>query len=225
MKCPDSNLVSEYDRAYCKPHYFDHKETVERPFIVSLTQKARLSAGASILDAGCGQGFFTWLFAQLGFRATGIDISNQAILSAQREYTSSGARFEVGDIGSLSYIEAFDCVFARGLSLYNSDDFEVAHHVTDVFLKYLKPGGVFIFVYYTVINPRKRSTTWRYHSVRNIKQHFAKYPSRQIFFSLRSGTGWLRSLAISKPVSLIDMTISYLTGMGGYAVVIVPKTR
>src|SRR5215831_15184740 len=116
MNSTDAKLVSEYDQAYHQPHFFHHKLSVQRPFINSLVNKAKLSRNASVLDAGCGQGFFTGLFAELGFKAVGVDLSPQGILSAQNAYASCGAKFEVGDVSSLPYDQAFDCVFARCFS-------------------------------------------------------------------------------------------------------------
>jgi SAM-dependent methyltransferase len=223
MNSENDKLVKEYDSVYQQPHYFDHQASVERPFIKSLARKAKLREGASVLDAGCGQGFFTWLFADLGFKAVGVDISSQGILSAKKEFGSSGATFEVGDVVALPYVEAFDCVFARGLSLYNTVDFETNQHLTDVFLRYVKPGGVFIFVYYTVLDPRKKSASFLSHSMRTVKKHFARYPATKTYFSLRCWPFWLNSLAISAPVTFIDSTMSRCTGRGGYALAIVSK--
>jgi SAM-dependent methyltransferase len=223
MNSGNDKLVREYDTLYQQPHYFDHQASVERPFIKALARKAKLREGASVLDAGCGQGFFTWLFTDLGFKAVGVDISSQGILSAKKEFGSSGATFEVGDVGALPYVEAFDCVFARGLPLYNTVHFEINQHITDVFLRYVKPGGVFIFVHYTTLDPRRKSASWLSHSMRSVKKHFARYPTAKIYFSLRCGTSWLDSFAISAPVTFIDSLISRVTGRGGYALALVSK--
>jgi len=223
MKYADARLVSEYDSAYQQPNYFKQNVSIERPFLKSVVRKANLREGASVLDAGCGQGLFTWLFAELGFKAMGVDISKEGILAAQKEYGSSSATFEVGDIGTLPYVGAFDCVFARCLSQYNSADFEVDHHITDVFLRYVKPGGVFMFVHYTILKPRKNSATWMFHSLRSVKKHFARYPGAKTYFSLRWLTSKVGFLAMSAPVTCVDSLISRVTGKGGYAVTLVSK--
>lgn len=220
-----NQLANEYDTAYSRAHYFDHRASTETPFIKALVGRARLKKGASILDAGCGQGFFTWLFAELGFEAVGVDISKQGILSAEREYGSSGATFEVGNIGSLpsAYYQRFDCVFARGLSLYNSEEFETNQAITESLLRYIKPGGVFVFIWYTSIDPAKRSSSLIYHSMTSVKKHFARYPSTQTFFSLRIALSILGRFAFSTPITMIDSFISRSTGRGGYVVALVPK--
>jgi SAM-dependent methyltransferase len=224
MKPQTEQLAKQYDSAYQQAHFFNHQAAVERPFLEILSKKAGLRNGASILDAGCGQGFFTWLFADLGFKAVGVDISREGIATAQKEYGSSGASFEVGDINELPYSQSFDCVFARCFSLYNTSDFETNHGITNVLLNYVRPGGIFIFIYYTILNPRCRSTSWNYHSMKSIARHFVDYPNTKIYFTRRSGTSLLGTFALSYPMTFIDRGISRTTGSGGYAVVLVTKS-
>jgi SAM-dependent methyltransferase len=216
-------LRQEYDEAYKKPDHFGHQAVLERPFLKAVVEKAQLPAGASVLDAGCGQGFFSCLFADLGFKPLGVDLSPEGISSARRQYGESGARFETGDLFSLPYLDTFDCVFARGLSLYNSEEFENRNEITNVLLRYVKRGGVYIFVHYTALNRRQKSTSWVYHSMKNVRRHFAVYPNTTVHFSLRSETRLLGSLAFSSMVSAINAFISRTTGMGGCAVALVRK--
>ena len=61
-----------------------------------------------------GRAFFSSLFADFGLKAVGVDISPEGIRSAERDYSFSGAKFEVGDVLSLECEGAYDCVFARG---------------------------------------------------------------------------------------------------------------
>src|SRR5215813_11357591 len=73
------SVAATYNRNYRHLDFFGYKEWLYRPYIKALAKKAGLKAGCRILDAGCGQGFFTWLFADLGFAAVGADISEGGI--------------------------------------------------------------------------------------------------------------------------------------------------
>jgi SAM-dependent methyltransferase len=217
-------LVKEYDSAYKQPHFFNHQASVELPLITALAKKAKLCKGASVLDAGCGQGFYSWLFAKLGFESVGVDLSSEGIHSARQAYGSSGARFEVGDLRSLPYANTFDCVFARGLSIYNSENFETDRQITEKFLGYLKPRGVFIFVYYSILGGGQKGASWIHHSLHSVKEHFRPYPRVDTYFSLGPETRWLGQFAFSGPMTLVSSTISRTFGMGGQAIALVWKS-
>src|SRR5687767_11920900 len=100
----------------------------------------KLSAGASVLDVGCGRGEFCAFFQQLGLAAEGIDISRTGIEYARKQHP--GITFHAGEVQALlpSRAGSFDCVFCS----------EVIEHLFDVgsFLeavnRLLKPGGVFV---------------------------------------------------------------------------------
>jgi SAM-dependent methyltransferase len=217
------NVVQTYDEKYRCANFFGYRPWLYRPYIRALARKARLAKGNRVLDLGCGQGFFTRLFADLGMEALGVDISVEGIRRASQDYGSSGAKFEVGDVMSLPYKNTFDCVFVRSCSLYNSGDFEAKREVTDVFLGYLKEGGVLIFDYYSKLSPCKRSVTWRYLSFASVKRHFSCYPESRVFFSLRLDAILLNSLALSLPITRVAVLASWGTGIGGELLAIVRK--
>jgi SAM-dependent methyltransferase len=174
-----------------------------------------------LLDAGCGQGFFTSLFAECGLDALGVDISVQGIKQATANHGPGGAQFAVGDVCNLPCAGAFDCVYTRSCSLYNESNFAEDRHITEALLKYVKPGGVLIFDYYTNLCPRKKSEAWIYHSMAATKQHFAHYSGSKVFFSLRLDTVVLGSFAFS--LSRANAMASRISGLGGDLIAIVPK--
>jgi SAM-dependent methyltransferase len=149
------SIVRFYDKNYRSPNFFRYRRWMYRRFIQAVASKAGLVNGNSVLDVSCGQGFFTSRFAELGMEAFGVDISGEAIRSANGEYCFSGVKFEVGDVKNLPYSNAFDCVFVRSCSLYNSLAFEEDGEVTEVFLRYVKQGGVLIFDYNSRLRPEK----------------------------------------------------------------------
>jgi len=214
------DLAASYDSSYKQPNFFKYRVWIYRPFIKALVKKAGLKNKNVLLDAGCGQGFFTSLFAECGLKAMGVDISAQGVRQA-REKHGSRAEFTVGDVLNLSYENQFDCVYSRSCSLYNRDNFAEDHSVSDALLRYVKPGGVLIFDYYTNLCARKKSTSWLYHSVASAHKHFSHYPGAEVFFSLRIDALLGR---FSFSLSRLHILISRVTGIGGELVVLVPKT-
>ena len=57
---------------------------------------AELPAGASVLDAGCGKGDFSFFLAQLGYHVIGVDISSAAVAKAKA--IAPACRFEVASL-------------------------------------------------------------------------------------------------------------------------------
>src|SRR6266566_3041094 len=127
MDAKIKSLASAYDEKYRRGHYFRYREWLYRPFVKALVKKANLKTGFRVLDVGCGQGFFSRLFADFGLKPVGVDVSLEGIRSAESYNGASGAKFEMGDVLSLGCKGVYDCVFARGLSLYNSKEFAQNH--------------------------------------------------------------------------------------------------
>jgi SAM-dependent methyltransferase len=62
---------------------------------------APLAAGKRVLDAACGEGYGTFLLAQTAQRATGIDLSPDAIAHATARYARANLEFAVGSVTQL----------------------------------------------------------------------------------------------------------------------------
>lgn len=104
----------------------------------------------TVLDAGCGTGIFSIIFANAGAaQVTGIDISPGSLNTAQslkEKFKLNNAEFIQQDMLKLPYPdEAFDIVWAWG----------TVHHTTDPFgavselLRVLKKGGSILLAVYT----------------------------------------------------------------------------
>ena len=218
-----NEIAKAYDQKYKTPNYFRDRGWLYRPFVKALVRKAKLGSGARLLDAGCGQGFFTALFAEQGIDALGVDLSSVGIDAAKRLYEFSPARFTAGDILQLPFEEQFDCVFTRSCSLYNTTLFSHDTSVTDQLIRYVQPGGVLIFDYYTRLSESARAEGWLYHSVAQVKEHFAKFRNAEVYFSLRVEARLLGSFAFSTGTSYIASLLSRTAGIGGELVVFVHR--
>ena len=164
-----------YDAKYRDQNYFRYREWLHAPYVSSLIAFCGLKQGSSVLDVGCGQGFFSYLFNKHGMRVLGVDLSETGIRIAESLYGQLGITFTVSDVEAAAFPEKFDCVFVRSCSLYNNGAFPGDGEVTTKLLRHLKDGGVFIFVYNSNFSS-KTSSTWRYHSLRDVQQHFSASP-------------------------------------------------
>ena len=88
-----------------------HDRGVTKPLLDAIGEMLTAAAGDTVLDAGCGEGFYLGsLAARTGFDAHGIDISIPAIDSAARRYpgcewiVSNADRFVPYADGSFSII-------------------------------------------------------------------------------------------------------------------------
>jgi SAM-dependent methyltransferase len=108
-------------------------------------------APGRLLDVGCGDGFWTSLFSELGFEAMGVDLSAGGIEAAQLRYP--GIPFLVADADEDLPFEpgSFDVVFCRAISHFGEPDLE-ASRVTSLIprlMALLAPGGVLLASYHT----------------------------------------------------------------------------
>src|SRR5262245_29507216 len=142
-------LSDQYERFYQDENYFGYRDWIYVPYIGALTAAAGLARGSSVLDVGCGQGYFSNLLRESGMVVLGMDVSVAGIRAAQESYSRPGLAFVVADIIRAPLAREFDCVFARSLSLYNRSDFATNQSVTDMLLHFVRPGGSLIFVYNT----------------------------------------------------------------------------
>lgn len=215
-------LADDYNEKYKTSDYFHYNQTLYEPFIASLIAFCKLPAGASVLDVGCGQGFFSSLLAKQGLQVHGVDLSEAGIARAQQRYAKLPIRFTVADVRLCSLPELVDCVFVRSCSLYNIDNFPSQREFTNKLLEFLKPGGILIFIYNSTLRPNS-SPTWRHHSKAAVREHFSVYPEAKIFFVNRLTLLFLRRLSFTRLASECNAIITKLLHRGGDFVCVVEK--
>lgn len=99
-----------------------------------------VSPRAHVLDVACGKGYGTALLGRQAERALGIDLNEESLARARRQYGSERVEFKAWDVTRCEELgETFDVVVA----------FEILEHIppgsTDAFLRglrhVLRPGG------------------------------------------------------------------------------------
>ena len=212
-----------YNEAYKRRNYFHYQSWLYGAYTSGLIAFSGLKKGASVLDVGCGQGFFSYLFSKNGMRVHGIDTSETGIRTAQKLYGHLGITFAVSDIQTATFPEQFDCIFVRSFSLYNTHAFPRKKEITDSLLKHLKAGGSFIFAYNSNFSS-KVSPTWRYHSLEDVRQHFSGYPNPELFFLNKITTYLLRKYSFTPIAKQFNVLLSKASGIGGDVICIFRKS-
>ena len=148
----DAGTEPSWDQVYSQKHmtmWYPNEDIIR--FCASLIQK-RLTLDnyeikrkvEKVLDLGCGNGRHAMYFAQQGIKASGIDISRQAIAWA-REWAESErleVDFQVGDITNLPYEDAtFDAVVTHGV--LDHVPMTIATKAVNEVRRVLKPHGLF----------------------------------------------------------------------------------
>lgn len=110
---------------------------------------ARLPHGARVLDAGCGDGRHSLMFARLGFRVTAVDISPSAINKLNRISSQHSIKLTtiLKDITSYRPDHEYDLILAHGL-LHLLPTSE-RHRLIDRFKSSTRSGGFNVTVVIT----------------------------------------------------------------------------
>jgi ubiquinone/menaquinone biosynthesis C-methylase UbiE len=114
-------------------------------FIAETLSQRAVNSGARILDAGCGTGRQAVELARRGYNVTGLDMSAQLIVEAQKRINdpSLSISFIEGDILALASTPQYDGILCRGV-LNDLLDETSRQEVFFSFARALRPGGALI---------------------------------------------------------------------------------
>jgi len=110
-----------FESWFDSPYYealYDHRNMAEaRSFVRNVASFLKLDSGARILDLACGWGRHTRSLSELGYRVTGLDLSQRLISRAVSLSTDRpNLHFVRGDMREFHFKEPFDLI----LSLFTS---------------------------------------------------------------------------------------------------------
>jgi len=111
---------------------------------------SHLKPGMTILELGCGAGYFTKELAHSGAEIVAIDVSAELLEIAKANCSASNVRYEIQNACALTYPGAtFDSVV--GSSILHHLEIEPA--VREIY-RVLKPGGTIYFTEPNMLNPQ-----------------------------------------------------------------------
>jgi len=78
-----------------------------------------IKSGLTVLDVGCGSGFFSWYFNSIGCKVTSIDFASERIKFAKNNINN--VNFILGDFMKYKFKNKFDIVFAAATLMHIND--------------------------------------------------------------------------------------------------------
>ncbi|MFI6443623.1 class I SAM-dependent methyltransferase [Kitasatospora sp. NPDC050543] len=134
----------DWDRAYRVGDHHQYWElSAPSPDLVGFLASAPVAEGAAALDLGCGSGWDTVALARAGYRATGVDISPEAIQLAKARAEAEGLEITLltGDVRRLELPdEEFDLLVDRGCFHHLGPE-DRDRYVAEA-TRLLRPGGL-----------------------------------------------------------------------------------
>ncbi len=101
--------ASWFDTPYYHILYKDRDYSEAQLFMDNLTNYLNIPEGGHILDLACGKGRHSIYLNKLGYKVTGVDLSEQSIDHA-KQFENNTLQFDVHDM-SKTYPQTFDAVF------------------------------------------------------------------------------------------------------------------
>jgi len=134
-------IAQAYDLIYKEKDY-----TQESQFVDKIIKKYHKGKAKTLLDAGCGSGNHSFIFAKMGYQVTGFDLSKSMIEIAQNKADkASDIKFLTGDLRAFDFKKKFDvCVSMFAVLGYVTKNSEILKTFINI-RKHLKTGGIFIF--------------------------------------------------------------------------------
>ena len=143
-------MVIDYNQGHIAEQYAEAKTQPWRDRIETWSFLNLIGdlEGRSVLDAACGQGFFTRILRRAGAaKVVGLDISERMIEMALEQEASEnlGIDYVVGDARDILAQQDFDLVVSAWLLVYARSRTELARMCRGLATR-VKPGGRFVTV-------------------------------------------------------------------------------
>ena len=133
-----------------------------------------LRPGMSVLELGCGTGYFTRELVRSGAEIVAIDVSPELLEIASANCSVPNVRYEIQNAHELSYPEGvFDCVVGSSVLHH----LEIQEALREMY-RVLKPGGRISFTEPNMLNPQiaiQKNVPW-------VKRKLGDSPDETAFF-------------------------------------------
>jgi SAM-dependent methyltransferase len=135
---------------------------------------SHLKSGMTVLELGCGAGYFTQELARSGADIVAIDVSPELLEIARTNCSSPNVQYQIQNAYALSYSEAvFDSVVGSSVLHH----LEIEEALRDIY-RVLKPMGTIYFTEPNMLNPQiaiQKNIPW-------IKRKLGDSPDETAFF-------------------------------------------
>ena len=133
-----------------------------------------LRPGMSVLELGCGTGYFTRALARSGADVAAIDVSPELLDIAKANHSAPNVHYEIQNAYELSYPDAvFDSVVGSSVLHH----LEIEEAIREIY-RVLKSGGAIYFTEPNMLNPQiaiQKNVPW-------VKRKLGDSPDETAFF-------------------------------------------
>lgn len=126
------------------------------------------SFNSSLLDVGCGTGFFTKAFADINLKSTGLDYSDVALQKAQTLFPDLVFIQMNGFEPTLN--SNYDIIFCRGFSGFNTHDLSFVSNWINRYIPHLTQNGYFVLGYSSDFSGKEKEGETVNHSKEELNQ-------------------------------------------------------
>ena len=133
-----------------------------------------LTPGMTVLELGCGTGYFTRELARSGAEIIAIDVSPELLNIARSNCSAPNVRYEIQNAYDLSYN---DCVFDSVIGSSVLHHLEIEDAVREIY-RVLRPNGTIFFTEPNMLNPQiaiQKNVPW-------VKRKLGDSPDETAFF-------------------------------------------
>lgn len=199
----------------------------EDEYFIRQVLKFSKNKNPKILDVGCGNGHYSFLFEKYGAIVTAFDFDKDLIKKAneKKKELNSNVEFLVADgrCPEKYFSEKYDIVFLSGFALFGVD---LNKKIMKKYLLLLDRRSKLVFVHNSNLTGSIRKTNWRNHKLEELKSFFESldceveeiyFYDRHIIIKL------LHSFAFNNFSTKIHVLISKITALPCSLVFIVKK--
>lgn len=198
-----------YDVFYARTDFVHfHQDLKYTSYLASL-----LPNGGTILDVGCGTGYYTSLFATTGLQSVGLDVSLTGLLRGK----SPNVHLVQGDACRLPFRDgSFDMVFCRGFTLLDRDDILECVAIGEEQFRCLAKDGLFVFAWSTNLRGGERKRGWHEHTKHTIMSYLSKLNGKVVKVSYVDRKFFLRFLGRMAFHPLVGFFVSWAARITGF---------
>ena len=198
-----------YETAYSGKWHWDYTKPLPRlrewwKLKHHVVDRVGLQKGSRVLEIACGQGYHVNALRRMGYRVTGVDISEAAIDFALRHFPRDDFRC-VDAAKPLPFPDgSFDLVWSHGAGFFHYDITDQAtEHIVRSHLKLVRPGGHYLMMVSSNLSgdrPGPTQPKWAFewqHRKEDVVSMLGRHPHRHV------SVGWfpVRRFLIGPKVS------------------------
>jgi len=221
-------IAAHYDAVYSTGDDVGQDDSrLYRSFVRALVRKAALPEGARLLDVGCGRGHLSRFLAECGLRVWCTDLSIIGLKSLDRYAGVFQGKRVVADLMHPAFDSAFDVIFQRSCSLFNSPEAVGQLDVVERLADCARVNGVLCVVYNSDLSGYEDAWLWFNHTAQTFRAAFAsaRLSNVKIYVVNKLDCMVLGRYSFSQPMTLMNLVLAKFTRRGFEIVVFARRSR